>query len=51
MLKRMVRDHLITKDKNNEIFLTEYGKISAKEQTKRFRLASKFLHEILKIKL
>ena len=51
MLKRMTRDHLITKDKNNEIFLTEYGKISAKEQTKRFRLASKFLHEILKIKL
>ena len=51
MLKRMVRDHLITKDKNNEIFLTEYGKISAKEQTKRFRLASKFLHEILKIDL
>ena len=51
MLKRMARDHLITKDKNNEIFLTEYGKISAKEQTKRFRLASKFLHEILKIEL
>ena len=51
MLKRMARDHLITKDKYNEIFLTEYGKISAKEQTKRFRLASKFLHEILKIKL
>ena len=36
MLKRMVRDHLIIKNKNNEVFLTEYGEISAKEQTKRF---------------
>ena len=51
MLKRMVRDHLIIKNKNNEVFLTEYGEISAKEQTKRFRLASKFVHEILKIDL
>jgi DtxR family Mn-dependent transcriptional regulator len=51
MLKRMIRDHLITKNKNNEIFLTEYGKISAKEQTKRFRLAGKFIHETLKIEL
>ena len=47
MIKRMTRDHLITKNKNNEILLTEYGKISAKEQTKRFRLASKFIYEIL----
>tara|TARA_Y100000766_G_scaffold235922_1_gene211462 strand:- start:145 stop:654 length:510 start_codon:yes stop_codon:yes gene_type:complete len=47
----MVRDHLIIKNKNNEVFLTEYGEISAKEQTKRFRLASKFVHEILKIDL
>ena len=51
MLKRMTRDHLITKNKNNEILLTEYGKISAKEQTKRFRLASKFIYEILNIEL
>ena len=51
MLKRMERDHLIIKDKNNEVFLTEYGDISAKEQTKRFRLAGKFVHQILKIDL
>ncbi|MFL2767913.1 MAG: metal-dependent transcriptional regulator [Dehalococcoidia bacterium] len=51
MLKRMVRDHLIIKNKNNEVFLTEYGEISAKEQTKRFRLAGKFVHQILKIDL
>ena len=51
MLKRMIRDHLITKNKNNELFFTEYGKISAKEQTKRFRLAGKFIHETLKIEL
>ena len=51
MLKRMERDHLIIKDKNNEVFLTEYGDISAKEQTKRFRLAGKFVYQILKIDL